>query len=378
MRGHRVTHTYPLGNPGPKGRLDESESDTHALELRPIQLSHHFKKYSACRRFAAQRTYARDLRCLIKKQQPDVILSGNAPIDVQAELLWHCRQNRIGFVHWVQDVYCQALEFFLRTKTVFAKPISSPFRKLEKHVAAQSDATVVIAPAFRQLMLKWGIPDSKIEVIENWAPLDEISLHPRQNAWRGSHGFDCQPVFLYSGTLGLKHRPDLLYLLAKELEGRCTVVVVTEGVGRQYLDSLPRLDNLVILDFQPYERLSEVLASADVLLATLEAGAGQFAVPSKILTYLCAGRPILFAGPKENLAASVIERSGAGLVIDPKDQSGWIAAGRRLASDEVLRRELARNARAYAERSFDIEQIADKFEQILARSRRAPRDRVCA
>ena len=65
---------------------------------------------------------------------------------------------------------------------------------------------------------------------------------------------------------------------------------------------------LMLLPFQPYEVLPEVLASADVLIAILEPDAGVFSVPSKVLSYHCAGRPILAAIPAENLAARIIER----------------------------------------------------------------------
>jgi glycosyltransferase involved in cell wall biosynthesis len=144
--------------------------------------------------------------------------------------------------------------------------------------------------------------------------------------------------------------------------------VLSEGVGRDWLDAQPRLPNLFTLGFQPYECVPDVLASADVLLATLEIDAGQFAVPSKILTYLCSGRPILLAGPKENLAADVIERSQAGIVVDPRHESAWIDAAEKLVTGQAYRESLGRNARKYAETEFDISRIARKFEAIFSGS----------
>jgi len=211
----------------------------------------------------------------------------------------------------------------------------------------------------------WGIGESNLTVIENWAPLDEVPLMPRDNAWSRSQGLGTMPVFIYSGTLGVKHRPDLLYSLAQELKGLCRVLVLTDGFGREYLKKMPPLDNLVILGFQPYEKVPEVFASADVLLATLEADAGQFAVPSKILSYLCAGRPIILAGPKNNLAAAIIERSKAGLVVDPDDTAAWLRSARQLIASPVYCAELGRNARRYAEQTFDIKTIAASFERVL-------------
>jgi glycosyltransferase involved in cell wall biosynthesis len=365
-RGHHVTHAFPTGLPGPKGRLQRSDADPVHLSICPILLSGGFRKYSASRRFVTQRKYAADLKAVIAQNKPDVVLSGNTPIDVQGELLWHCRRNGIGFVHWVQDVYCHAIEFFLRRKFKgLAGPLSLPFKGLEKLVVSQSTSTVVIAPAFKTLLMDWGIREDRIRVLENWAVLDEVPVIPRDNAWAAEHGLGNEPVFLYSGTLGLKHRPDLLYDIAKSLKGKCKVVVISEGVGRDFLEKMPPLDNLLLLDFQPYQRLPEVLASADVLLATLEADAGQFAVPSKILTYLCAGRALLLAAPPSNLAASVVQRSQAGLVVDSNQTEAWLKAAETLCLDHALRTKFSRSARAYAEKTFDIKTICGSFEEVL-------------
>jgi colanic acid biosynthesis glycosyl transferase WcaI len=369
-KGHEVAHAYSADIPGPKGRLAKAETDPKLLEFRPLRFASSKSKYSPLHRLIAHRTYAADLRAFIRDYEPDVVVSGNTPIDVQAELLRYCRKNHVGFVHWVQDVYCEALQFFLRRKLGWiAQPLAHPFRKLELWVARNSSAAVVIAPAFRDLFVKWDVAADLISVIENWAPLEEVPLFPRSNCWSNRYGLTGKTVFLYSGTLGLKHRPELLYGLAQSLDDNCKVVVITEGIGREYLERMPKLENLLIMNFQPYEELPQVLATADVLVATLEPDAGHFAVPSKILTYLCAGRPILLAAPKGNLGTSVVERSGAGLVVDGDDRNSWLQTAQRLVSDPVLRITLGGNARQYAEKTFDITRIASAFEEILLRVR---------
>lgn len=366
-RGHVVMHTFPLGLPGPKGRLDKSLDDPDRFSIHPIPLSATFSKYSPLKRLISQRRYSRDLKALIRSESPDVVLSGNTPIDIQAELSWQCRRLGIGFVHWVQDVYYHAIHFFFRKKVgAFATLLSLPFEQLEKWVARNSGGVVVISPSFGEIMEKWGVLGNKISVFENWAPLDEVTNLERNNDWSAAHGLNEKTVFLYSGSMGLKHRPDLLYKMAERLDDSCKVVVVTEGVGRAYLESQPRRENLLLLDFQPYDKLPSVLATADVLVATLEPNAGVFAVPSKILAYLCAGRPVMLSAPESNLAARVIKRSSAGMVVDPADLTAWIDTAALLASDPELRVQLGKNARSYAEKAFDIETIAAAFEKKLA------------
>ena len=365
VRGHFVTHVYAAGLSGPKGRLSSDDSDPRGLSIRGIQLPAQFQKYSAHRRFCDQRNYAKQVKSLIRQVQPDAVLSGNTPTDVQAELLWHCRKLQIAFVHWIQDVYCQALKFFLNRKLrLLAEPFAPVFEFLDRWVASRSDHVVVIAPDFREVLCRWNVPEPSLTVIENWAVLEEMPQLPRENNWSRNQEFERRPILLYSGTLGMKHRPDLLYLLAEQLKDECTVVIITDGIGQECPEKMS-LKNLRILPFQPYEILPEVLASADVLLATLDIDAGKFAVPSKILTYMCAGRPILFAGPRENLSAAIIQRSGGGLVVDPNDCGAWVSAARRLVSEPLLRAQLGSKARSYAERTFDIAKISEAFEAVL-------------
>ena len=372
--GHNVDHVYPIGLEGPKGRLVHSEADSARLTIRGVHLSGTFRKYSAWRRLAAQRQYARELKELISREKPDVVLSGNTPIDVQAELLWHCSSKHVGFVHWVQDVYCYALEFYLRGRIgALSRCVSFPFYKLEQSVARRSTASVVISRAFGDLLSGWGVPVDRVHVFENWAPLNEINDLPRDNAWGERYGLGDKTVFLYSGTLGLKHRPDLLYELAKAVDERCKVVVISEGVGRQYLERLPELPTLLLLDFLPYEQVQQALASADVLVAVLDSDASAFAVPSKILSYLCAGRPLLFVGPKDNLAARVVESSRSGVVVDPTVENQLQLAAKMLASNAPLRASLGRHARQHAESNFDIASIAASFERVLVDAGRQSR-----
>jgi colanic acid biosynthesis glycosyl transferase WcaI len=370
-RGHLVTHAFAAGLPGPKGQLTTVAGDPACFNIRGIPLSSRFKKYSAYRRFISHRKYAASLKELIRQIRPDVVLSGNTPIDVQAELLWECRKSQIGFIHWVQDIYSQAIKFYLKKRLpMLGSLISGLFEQVERRVALNSDHTIVIAPEFSDVLRGWQVPASRISVIENWAVLADMPLASRENGWSRTHAFGSTPVLMYSGTLGMKHRPDLLYLLAKRLQRECVVVVITDGIGKNYLERMPLLKNLRIMPFQPYDKMPEVLASADILLATLETDAGQFAVPSKILTYLCAGRPILLAGPRENLSASVIERSGGGLVVDPNNPDDFVDAAKSFIFDVDYRVCCGNKARLYAEKTFDPSRITDAFENVLNVARR--------
>ena len=129
----------------------------------------------------------------------------------------------------------------------------------------------------------------------------------------------------------MKHNPDLLLGLALQYRGdpSVLVVVVSEGIGAEWLrkESAARgLDNLLLFPYQPFAMLPDLLASGDVLVSVLEEDAGVFSVPSKVLSYLCAGRALLLAVPAENLAARLVRENHAGLTVAPADKTGFLRA----------------------------------------------------
>ena len=95
-------------------------------------------------------------------------------------------------------------------------------------------------------------------------------------------------------------------------------------------------------------------------------------VPSKMTSYFCAGRPIVLAAPWQNLASRQLQESGAGQVVSPlkDDQIGKAVLG--FLDNVTLSRETGAKGRAYAERTFDIASIADRFEQLFKRLRSGP------
>ena len=102
-----------------------------------------------------------------------------------------------------------------------------------------------------------------------------------------------------------------------------------------------------------------------MLVAILEADAGVFSVPSKVLSYLCAGRPLLLAVPKENLAAKIVVECGAGLVVEPSDLAGFCAAARQVGGIAASCVSNWRRRPAVCRGQFRHRRITDRFEAIL-------------
>jgi colanic acid biosynthesis glycosyl transferase WcaI len=356
--------------------------DVARFRVDAVHLSREFEKYSPWTRLRHERSYGLKLTQRVNDFRPDVVLSANTPLVAQKILLSECERLGSRFVFWQQDILGIGIRRVLeRRYSLIGGAIGNRFVALERRLLLRSDAIVVISEGFLPPLEELRIPAAKVHVIENWAPIDELPIRPRENEWAREHGLVGRRVILYSGTLGLKHNPDLILQLASHVrsEPNVEIVVISEGLGAEWLGerrAREKLENIRLLPVQPYEMLPDVLASGDVLLTILEADAGVFSVPSKVLSYMCAGRPLLAAIPAENLAAMVVRRSGGGIVVDPRDARGFLAGGRRLLDDGSLRRELGERARRYAEMSFDIVRVGNQFEAIFEQLGSAVHSRI--
>lgn len=373
-RGHDVLHLYCGSTHTPRGALARSERDPVTFDIRGVNLSETIPKTNFVRRFQLESEYSRKLIAECEAFHPEVVLSANTPSIPGYKLARWCRRGGVRLVSWIQDIYGLAAYRLLRRKLpVVGHAMGKYFIALDKWSARYSAALVVITEDFRKVFTDWGIDSSRIHVIENWAPLEDMPQRLRENEWSRSHALGQSLRFVYAGTLAMKHNPALLLELARSLDRgqRGELIVVSEGAGVEWLAgqaTAESIKSLRSMGFQPFESLPDVLGSSDVLVAILEADAGVFSVPSKVLSYLCAARPVLLAVPSENLAAKIVVDSGAGLAVEPNDISGFCAAAEKLISSPELRAESAQAARRYAEAHFDIKQISDRFEAILARN----------
>ncbi|MGH3921950.1 MAG: glycosyltransferase family 4 protein [Pseudonocardiaceae bacterium] len=371
-RGHQVLHVHCVSYETGKGAVARRAQDPASFAVEGIDLGRPFDRYSWARRIRQELAYGRAFTRTASRFRPDVILSSNDPLFAKVRAAQWCRRVGTPWVFWLQDLYSVAMSGYAGGHMgSIGKALGWGFRRAERALLHQAAGVVSITADFLPVLQEWGVDARRCSVIENWAPLDEIEPRSHDNAWAREHGLNGKRVVLYSGTLGLKHDPGMLLEMAVRGRGDpdLRVVVISQGLGAKWLvEERARLElkNLMVLDYQPYERLAEVLATADVLLALLTSGAGVFSAPSKVLTYLCAGRPIVAAMPRENLGARRILEAEAGIVVEPHDAEAFAAAVESLLADSRLSEQYGRQARVYAEQAFDVEPIADRFEQVLA------------
>jgi glycosyltransferase involved in cell wall biosynthesis len=207
-----------------------------------------------------------------------------------------------------------------------------------------------------------------------WLPLwsdGDLSPWPdaQSNPLRAERGWARdEPVFLYSGNMGLGHRFTEFLEAAQSLGPTGPRWIFCGGGKRRteieafaQTNSAARIE---LLDYAPKTRLREHLCSADVHLMSLDPAWQGFMVPSKLQASFAVGRPVLYVGGRDCETANWIQESGGGWVVDQNDVPALLAAVAQ-ALDPVERKKRGLAAREFALRHFSRSATCNQLAAML-------------
>jgi glycosyltransferase involved in cell wall biosynthesis len=369
-RGHHVEHQFCASYTGGQGATKRRDGDPPTFSVRALELGGEFKRYNPLKRLQQEIKYARIAARAISDARPDVVVLSTVPLLSLFFLARTLRRRRIPYVFWLQDVYSDAIGVVARQRLgPLGGVIARTADRAERQVARGAAAVVPISDTFIDQTDTWGVARDVIRVVPNWGAIDEMPVRAKDNEWSRGQGIADVPVVMYAGTLGLKHDPSILQTLAQNAPEGTRFVVVSQGLGREWLEEhAASTPSLTLLDYQPYEQLPDMLATADVLVVVLERDASRYSVPSKVLNYFCAGRPVLGVLPTDNAVARTIESAQAGLVVDPSESDKASAMLNGLLADAPSREKMGAAARAYAQKTFDVVSVGETFEAVCERA----------
>ncbi|MDC7786709.1 WcaI family glycosyltransferase [Rhodoplanes sp. TEM] len=247
---------------------------------------------------------------------------------------------------------------------------------VERGILGVFDRVSTISPQMIARLEQKGVPRHRLYELRNWVDVAAIRPGARDTRLRAELGLGPSDVVaLYSGAMSHKQGLDLVVAAAAALQAtdpHIRFVLCGNGPHREDLQRLGEgLENLRFLDLQPAERLSELLATADIHLMPQRPEAADLVLPSKLSGMLASGRPVVvMAEPGTGIAC---EAEGAGLVTRPGNVDDLVAAVRTLAADSGLRAELGAGARQRAERAWDRGAIMAGLDEAFASLGRAAR-----
>ena len=254
----------------------------------------------------------------------DAALVYSPPLPLALAALALCRARRRPLIVNIQDLFPQsAIDLGLLNNPYLIRI----FKGLESFLYRHADLVAVHSEGNRRHVLNAGGKFGKVTVVPNWIDTKAIQPGSRENGLRASLGLDHHFVVSFAGIMGYSQDLETVLHSARILKDQKDIVflMVGDGVEKFKLQKLARenqLDNVLFLPMQPKDKYPEVLLASDLCLATLRPEVKTPVVPSKILSIMAAGRPVLASLPLDGDAPRLIAEAQCGRAIAPSDPGG--------------------------------------------------------
>ena len=242
--------------------------------------------------------------------------------------------------------------------------------KWEKKTITKFDYVSTISRKMLKKILEKNLNSSKALYLPNWVDTSEI--FPIENSINNSYRKQLKIteekiIFMYSGSMNEKQGIDLLARLASHKFDNKNILWIFSGEGpskRKLVAQTSHLENVIICPLQPVSRINEWINLADVHIIPQRDEASDLVLPSKLISILSSGKPIITT-TSPNSEMGLIAKN-AGIVVYPHNNiNELISAVELLARNPSLRKQLGKTARKIAEDNFDKKKILNEFSNLL-------------
>lgn len=305
----------------------------------------------------------------------DVVICVSPPFHLGIYPLIYAKLRGAKLVNHIQDLQVDAAKDLNMINNNTALNIM--FR-LEKFILDNSTAVSTISIGMMNKILKKGISPVKTILFPNW--VDETVIKPltRSQSLRSELGIPMnKKVILYSGNLGEKQGLEIIVEVAQQMTDDPDVlfVIVGSGGGKEKLVNLVRqakLSNISFFPLQPYEKLSALLAIADLHLVLQKKSASDLVLPSKLTAILASGGCALVTASPGTSLFDIVSEHKLGIIVEPESTSSLLAGIRTaLTSDLIV---LQTNARLYSEKFLSKENVLRQWENDLLKLKNTSRN----
>jgi len=283
-----------------------------------------------------------------------IVATTNPPImPIAAALVAWIR--RCDCVVRVLDIYPDVLQATgFRRRRILARCLAWGSRRAYAHcrvicTLGETMATTLAAYA----------PRTKIRVIPEWPrPREEGCKFP---AALNGGAF----VVLATGNVGLTHDIGLLVTASRSLASENVAFVVSTSDHERISGLFADCVNVqVVPRFNDVEYVRAMLA-AHAAFVSLRPGAEAASFPSRLLTYLAHGLPIIAATRRPSDLARIVDQGPCGVVASPLSDGLEVAAAiRMLMGAPEKRRAMAIAAKAIAT-TFDPDRLRNEFVTLI-------------
>lgn len=294
----------------------------------------------------------------------DLVICVSPPLQLGVTAWLVARSRRARFLLHLQDIVPDAALSVGMMRDGTAIRFA---RRLESFVYRCADQISVISRGFEENLANKAVPRDKLHMLPNWVETSQFgaTATPTLRALLGaSNG---ETLVIHAGNMGSKQALETLVDAAALLKDAGIVVtLIGDGNSRTDLEMRARAHQLHNVTFLPLQNdLPAALAAADVLVLSQRCAVVDSVAPSKLLSYMAAGKPVVAAVNGLSYAAQVILTANCGILVPPEEPKALAAALRELRSRPQDAHKLGRAGRIHVRQHYERSQILQRWSKLL-------------
>lgn len=302
--------------------------------------------------------------------KPKAVFSNSWPVFATGLTSLVCNVRKIPLVISVQDMYPESLAIQGRVQQ--HQWLYQFLFSIDKWIAKHAKGIIVLSESFAKIYIRTRqVDQEKIHIIPNWVDQDTVTPMKKGN-YRKEKGIPLDAfVIVYGGNIGKAAGVENIITAAEKLNANRNIFFVIAGSGSELSNCqklASNIKNVCILFHTPWkpEETSKVLAAADVLILPTQGTQSLVSVPSKLLSYLLAAKPVLAMVLPESDTAQVIKSASCGWAISPDNVDQLAKKIKELSSipSKVLE-EMGLLGREYALKNFTTEALLPKVMDVI-------------
>lgn len=227
----------------------------------------------------------------------------------------------------------------------------------------------VITPRFGQILQSAGVDGTRIRHLANFTHVT-ASKHPPSRA-RAELGWpDHGTTVVHTGNMGRKQGLESVIDAARVASSRGDdVQFVLVGDGNQRADLIRQgagVPNLHFVDPLDAQRYPLALAAADVLLINELPGVREMSMPSKLTSYVAAGRPVVAAVDPSGITGTTLRDGDVAALVPPGDPRALLDEIIKIRSDQAYSDTLTAAAGAFGASHYTAEAAQRRYRDFAA------------
>jgi glycosyltransferase involved in cell wall biosynthesis len=301
---------------------------------------------------------------LTRERYDAVMISTSPPVVAGLAAGLAARLRRTSFIYHCQDLHPEVALYSRRLQPGLVYRL---LRRLDTGNCRRASKVVVLSEDMKTTLRERGIRvDGHVEIVNNFAlgggsgATVPAELAKRPGVFR----------IMFAGNIGRFQRLEYLIEIARLLpdDGRVEFMFLGDGAAKRQL--MTHADAMLgstvkFVGHVAIDMVGAALDTADLCVVSLSPDIYRVAYPSKTMSYLCAGKPLLVVVEENSELSHFVRTEAVGLVVSGESAAAAVSSIVELIDHPEQVRAMSRRARQLGQRLFTDSVVLLRWRQLF-------------